>query len=92
MMISEPFTRALARVIDLDKAGSFPVKGRLGVRTPWRARLTGSRKPGLEVIAKVRLAQYLQRRRGRLKAQTRSDPRVAGPRPCASAFDEQAGI
>jgi hypothetical protein len=25
MMISEPFTRALARVVDLDKAGSFPV-------------------------------------------------------------------
>jgi len=25
MMISESFTRALARVVDLDKAGSFPV-------------------------------------------------------------------
>jgi hypothetical protein len=25
MMISEPFTRVLARVLDLDKAGSFPV-------------------------------------------------------------------
>ena len=25
IMISEPFTRALARVVDLDKAGSFPV-------------------------------------------------------------------
>jgi len=25
MIISEPFTRALARVVDLDKAGSFPV-------------------------------------------------------------------
>jgi hypothetical protein len=25
MMISERFTRALARVVDLDKAGSFPV-------------------------------------------------------------------
>jgi hypothetical protein len=25
MTISEPFTRALARVVDLDKAGSFPV-------------------------------------------------------------------
>jgi hypothetical protein len=25
MMISEPFTRAMARVVDLDKAGSFPV-------------------------------------------------------------------
>ena len=25
MMIFEPFTRALARVVDLDKSGSFPV-------------------------------------------------------------------
>ena len=25
MMISEPFTRELARVVDLAKAGSFPV-------------------------------------------------------------------
>lgn len=25
MMISEPFTRALARVVDWEKAGSFPV-------------------------------------------------------------------
>jgi hypothetical protein len=25
MMISEPFTRPLARAVDLDKAGSFPV-------------------------------------------------------------------
>ena len=25
MMISEPFTRSLARVVDLDKAGSLPV-------------------------------------------------------------------
>jgi hypothetical protein len=25
MTISEPFTRPMARVIDLDKAGSFPV-------------------------------------------------------------------
>jgi hypothetical protein len=27
MMISDPFTRALARVVDLDKAGSFPGLG-----------------------------------------------------------------
>jgi hypothetical protein len=32
-MISEPFTRALARVVDLDKAGSFPVRARLGAFT-----------------------------------------------------------
>jgi hypothetical protein len=45
---------------DVVTAGSIPSRARFGVRTPWRARLIGSRKPGLEVIAKVRLAQCLQ--------------------------------
>ena len=45
---------------DVVTAGSTPSRARFGVRTSWRARLTGSRKPGLEVIAKVRLAQCLQ--------------------------------
>ena len=52
-----------ARVIlgdDVVTAGSIPSRARFGVRTAWRARLIGSRKPGLEVIAKVRLAQCLQ--------------------------------
>ena len=44
---------------DVVTAGSIPSRARFGVRTPWRARLIGSRKPGLEVIAKVRLAQCL---------------------------------
>ena len=45
---------------DVVTAGSIPSRARFGVRTPWRARLIGSPKPGLEVIAKVRLAQCLQ--------------------------------
>jgi len=44
----------------LSRLGSIPSRARFGVRTPWRARLIGSPKPGLEVIAKVRLAQCLQ--------------------------------
>jgi hypothetical protein len=39
---------------DVVTAGSIPSRARFGVGTPWRARLIGSRKPGLEVIAKVR--------------------------------------
>ena len=45
---------------DVVTAGSIPSRARFGVRISWRARLIGSRKPGLEVIAKVRLAQCLQ--------------------------------
>jgi hypothetical protein len=34
---------------DVVTAGSIPSRVRFGVRTPWRARLLGSRKPGPEV-------------------------------------------
>jgi hypothetical protein len=39
MMISEPFTRALARVVDLDKAGSFRCRPCRGAHISWRGRL-----------------------------------------------------
>ena len=73
MMISEPIARALAKVVDLERPGTSGL-GPSRSSHPLAGPAKSDRKPGLEVIAKVRVRAVLSTPSGRLKAQTRSDP------------------